>query len=247
MMILHKLTDWLRTRPEVKTPRTRSSTRLRLEEFEDRVVPSFTTLTYPNASIQITPGFTVTEKVTVSVTPFGEYNSTTGVTTPPPTNTPPPGGTVLLNLNNMQQSATLNSSGQATVTFQVPILAFLTSQSLEISYEGFTDASLNQWLPSTVFEPIYKNWDNVIMSSTITFNQPTPQQGSAPNGNSLIPFGTVAGEKDSIFGGLVTFNYADPGNIETITALGLTLPGSFALNLNAYAGFSTASASSSSS
>jgi hypothetical protein len=40
----------------------------RLEELEDRVVPAFATATYTNAAVQITPGFTVTETVTATVT-----------------------------------------------------------------------------------------------------------------------------------------------------------------------------------
>jgi hypothetical protein len=217
---------------------------VRLEQLEDRVVPAFISPTYTNASIQITPGLTVTEKVTVSVTPFGSFNSSTGVTTPPPTTTAPAGGTVAINLNNMQQTATLNSNGQATFTFNVPLLAFLTSQQLEISFQSFTDGSGDFYEPSFFSAPIYKNFNNVLilnmlLPSTITFNLPTPQQLNPPTSNGFVPFNTVAGEMDSVAGGLVTYNYVDPGTIQTVsTPFGVFAGFPAAFQLGAYGGFS---------
>ncbi len=253
MMFLHKLTDWLRKRPEVKTPKARSSARLRLEELEDRVVPSFTTATYTNATIQINPGFTVTETVTAQVTPFPAFNFTPGSpgTNPIPTGaTNPTGGKIFFSLNNLQQSATVNSNGQATATFQVPLLAFLTSQTLGIQYQGFTDGSGNTWDQSTFLAPIYKNWDNVLVASTITFNQLTPQQvyaqdfqewstnpSSSSNITGLNPYYTAAGEQSAYLGGAIVFNYIDPGIINSVTALGINFPGSVALQLRAFNGF----------
>ena len=257
MMLLHKLTDFLRKRPRAKTAELRSSARLRLEQLEDRVVPSFTTATYTNATVQITPGLTVTETVTATVAPFQGFNSSTGQITPIPTGaTNPTSGTVLFNMNNQMQSATLNSSGQATATFQVPLLAFLSSQGLTMQYLGTTDSSGDVWNASLFFGPLYKNWDNVLLAGTLTFNQLTPQQVYAqeisefqnPSGLPTTAYlnYTAQGETDTLGNGLVAFNYVDPGTINTITALGMQLPGIFALELNAYAGIPASSSSSSS-
>ncbi len=256
MMFLHKLTDWLRKRPEVKTSKTRSSARLRLEELEDRVVPSFTTATYTDATVQITPGLTVTETVTVKVTPFQGFDSSTGQITPIPTGaTAPTNGTVLFDLNGQMQSATLNSNGQATATFQVPLLAFLTSQFLEAQYLGSSNSTGDVWQESTFFAPLYKNWTNVLTAGTLTFNQLTPQQVYAeeisvfqnPSGmpTTLVPSHTAQGEKDTIATpvGPVTFNYVDPGTIDTISALGMQFPGILALQLGAYNGIPPLSSS----
>jgi hypothetical protein len=249
MTFLHALTRFFRKRPQTKTASPRPSTRLRLEQLEDRVVPSFMTATYTNATVSITPGFTVTEKVTATVTNFPSFDSSNGQIIPIPSGaTAPTQGTVLFNLNNMQQSATLNSNGQATATFQVPLLAFLTSQTLEVSYQGFTDSSGDIWVGSDFLAPLYKNWDNVLFPGTLTFNQLTPQQVYAedissfqnPSGQAttLTPYNTAQGEKDTIKTpiGSVTFNYVDPGTISTISALGMTLPGILAVRLGAYNG-----------
>ena len=105
-------------------------------------MPSFTTATYTNATVQINPGLVVTETVTATVTPFQGYNFSTGQITPIPRE--PlllcPRGTCMFNMNNQMQSATLNSSGQATATFQVPLLTFLTSQGLTMQYLGTSDS-----------------------------------------------------------------------------------------------------------
>jgi hypothetical protein len=261
MMFLNSLTDWFRKRiPADKTPQ-RPSARLRLEQLEDRLVPAgfgFTD-TYTNASIQINPGFTVTETVTATVTPFPSFNFTPGSpgtapNTPPSGATPPTGGNVIFNLNNMQQTVAVNSNGQATATFQVPLLSFLGSQTLGVQYRGFTDTNAgNQWGQSSFGAPIYKNFDNLLLPATITFNQLTPQQVYAfyfqeYSTNPLVPFqqvtanspyNTANGETDNLGNGLIKFNYIDPGTINTITALGMQLPGTFAFQLGAYKGLGT--------
>lgn len=260
MMFLHKLSDWLRKQHEVKAPKARSSARLRLEELEDRLVPApITTSTYTDATVQITPGFTVTETVTAKVTPFQGFDSTTGQITPIPTGaTAPTSGTVLFSLNNQMKSATLDANGEATATFQVPILAFLTSQTLGVAYQGTTDSSGDKWNASAFLAPLYKNWLNVLTAGTLTFNQLTPEQvyaqdisefqNTSGTPTALNPFYTVQGETDTIATpiGPVAFNYIDPGTINTITALGRDFPGILALQLGAYSGIPAPSSSSSS-
>src|SRR5262249_10321541 len=172
MMFLNSLTSWLRERtPAVKTPQP-PSTRLRLEELEDRIVPAFTTATYVNPTVQITPGFTVTETVTARVTTFPSESG--GQITPPPGNAfNPTSGIVTFTLNNQVQSATLNANGQATATFQVPLLAFFTTQRLDVIYRGSADlANQNVWMQSNNFvAPLYTNFDNLLLPGTLTFAQ----------------------------------------------------------------------------
>jgi hypothetical protein len=230
-MFQTSLTNWLRKRAPVKTHPPRPTTRLRLEELEERAVPSAAPSsfvdTYPNVSVQITPNIaalTVTEKVTVSVTPFGIYNSSTGQTTQPPTNTPPAGGTVWFNLNNAQASATVNGNGQATATFKVPLLTFLSNQILAVQFNGFTDSSGNQFAPTSQTFPLYTNDLNVVLPSTLTFTQPTPQQLNLPS-PSLAPFGAIAGEKDDF--GFVSFGYVDPGVVNSATVGSVPIPAPF--------------------
>jgi hypothetical protein len=254
MMFLHALTDLLRKRFAAKTPQPRPSTRLRLEQLEDRVVPAFTTATYTNATVQITPGLTVTETVTATVTPFQGFNFATGQITPIPAGaTAPTSGTVLFNLNNQMQSATLNGKGQATATFQVPLLAFLAGQDLTVRFLGSSDASGDIWQRSTFLAPLYKNFDNLLLPGTLTFNQLTPQQIYAeeisefqnPSGlqTTLFVLNTAQGETDNL--GLVAFKYVDPGTIDTVTAFGFQLPGIFALQLGAFNGLTSSTSSSS--
>lgn len=255
-MFLHSLTGLFRKRLASQTPQPRPSARLRLEELEDRVVPSsFTTNTYTDAAVQITPGLTVTEKVTATVTPFQGFDFSTGQITPIATGaTAPTKGTVLFNLNNQMQSATLDSNGQATATFSMPLLAFLASQTLSVSYLGTSDSSGDFWQGSTFVAPVYKTFNNALFSASLTFNQLTPQQVYAesisafqnPTGNitTLNPYYTAQGEKDDF--GLFAFNFVDPGDINTVSFGNSTLPGVFALMLNAYGGFSVSSSSTSS-
>src|SRR5262245_66231879 len=109
MTFLNSLTGWLRKRtPAVKTPHP-PSTRLRLEELEDRIVPAFTAATYVNPTVQITPGFTVTETVTATVTTFpGISGAPNGQIIPIPAGAfNPTSGTVMFLLNNQVKSAPL--------------------------------------------------------------------------------------------------------------------------------------------
>lgn len=264
MMLLNSLTNWFRQRILEETPPSRPNARLRLEELEDRLVPSFvgTANTYTNASVQITPNvsrLSVTETVTATVTTIPFTNTTTGMTTPVPSGAGnnATGGTVLFNLNNQQASANLNSNGQATATFTVPLLAFLTSQTLELSYQGFAPDSSSSYNSSSFLAPLYLNFDNLMFSSMLTFNQLTPQQQAGtftttggPSGfgvqTSLPSFYTAQGETNSLLNGLIKFNYVDPGTIDTVSVLGFNLPGIFAFELGAYNGLSSLSSSSSS-
>lgn len=261
-MFLHKLTDWLRKRPEVKTPKARLSTRLRLEQLEDRLTPSFTgtAWTYTNAVVKITPNlgaFNVTETVTATVTTTPFFNPTNGVIHPVPTGAGTPTGTVLFNLNNQTQSVTLNASGQATATFTLPLLSLFTSQALEVGYQGVIVSPTSNFAGSTFLSPLYRNFDNVFLPATLTFGLLTPQQEFAnvtfSNTNSSTPttlpqvFYTAQGETDSLGGGLIAFNYLDPGTINTVTVFGRQLPGIFAIQLGAYGGISASSSSSSNS
>lgn len=257
MTFLHSLIGSLRGRSAAKKPQSRPSDRLRLEELEDRLVPS-TISTYTDASVHITPGLTVTETVTATVTPFQGFNPSTGQITAIPTGaTAPTSGTVLFNLNNQMQSATLNSNGQATATFKMPLLAFLSSQALAVDFLGTSDTTTeNVWQGSGFFAPIYKAFTNVFFPAELTFNQLTPQQvyalqissfqnssTTSPGPTTLSPFYTVQGEKDNF--GLFAFNYTDPGDIDTVTVGNSTLPGIFALMLEAYSGLPSPSSSSS--
>jgi hypothetical protein len=163
---------------------------------------------------------------------------------------------VLFNLNNMQQSVTVNSIGppaplqrplMAFATFQVPLLAFLSSQTLTVEYQGSSDTSGDIWEGSTFLAPLYKNFYNVLFSGTLAFNQLTPQQVYAeeisafqnPSGipTTLAPYNTAQGETNTLLGGALAFNYVDPGTISTVSVLGITqLPGIFAVSLGAYNG-----------
>ncbi|HEY7327719.1 MAG TPA: hypothetical protein VH592_08770 [Gemmataceae bacterium] len=262
MMFLNSLTNWIRERfPSEETPQ-RPSARLRLEELEDRCVPAFVTATYLNPTVQITPGFTVTETVTATVTTFQGFDPSTGQITPIPANaTNPTSGIVLFNLNNQVKSANLNSSGQATATFQIPILAFFASQQLDIFYNGAADLTNNNfWLPFTFDAPLYTNFDNLLLQGKLTFGQLTPQQVYAfeinefqnPNPTpppmplapqtlptTLRPYYSVNGETNTLGNNLVSFNYVDPGIINTVTAFGVQFPGFVAIQLGAYKGLTS--------
>jgi len=269
MMFLDSLTSWLRKRtPAVKTPKS-PSTRLRLEQLEDRIVPAFTTGTYVNPTVQITPGFTVTETVTATVTTFPSFSMNGQIIPVPAGAFNPTSGNVLFILNNQVRSAPLNANGQASATFQVPLLAFFTTQRLDVVYNGFTDqANQNVWMQSNSFvAPLYTNFDNLLLPGTLTFAQLTPQQVYAFEINSfqnrnplpfpapppdnippsfptlLRPFYTANGETNNL--GLFAFNYVDPGTINTVTAFGVQLPGIFAIQLGAYNGLTSSSSSSS--
>lgn len=215
---------------------TPPSTRPCLEELESRVTPTPFSGTYTNAVVQVTPNFlagTVTETVTANVTNAPTFDSISGVTTPVPPGAVTPSGTILFNLNNHQQQAQLNSNGQATASFTLPIFAVLTSQQLSVEYEGGPNSE-----PSAFNAPLYMNFDNLLLPATLTFGQLSPQQ-LTPSFNtttgaltSLPPFNTAQGETDSM--GLLRFGYTDPGVISSVDALGIDLPGMFAAALGAY-------------
>ena len=259
MMFLNSLTSWLRKRtPAVKTPQP-PATRLRLEELEDRIVPQFTAATYVNPTVRITPGFTVTETVTATVRTFPAFLN--GQITPIPAGAfNPTSGIVLFTLDNQVRSATLNANGQATATFQIPLLAFFTAQKLDVYYNGFIDQANDQWLPRTARTSLYTNFDNLLLPGTLTFAQLTPQQVYASDINFFqnmnsnpppqsfpttfapnSPFYTVNGETDSLGNNLFSFNYVDPGVINTVNVLGFQLPGIFALQLGAFNGLTSSS------
>ena len=242
MMFLNSLTSWLRKRtPAVKTPKS-PSTRLRLEQLEDRIVPAFTTGTYVNAAVQITPGFTVTETVTATVTTFPSFSMNGQIIPVPAGAFNPTSGNVLFILNNQVRSAPLNANGQASATFQVPILAFFASQQLlDVFYNGSADlANNNFWEGNTFRAPLYTNFVNLLLPGTLTFPQLTPQQVYMTPPAQLS---SLNGETDNL--GLFAFNYVDPGEIKSVTAFGVQFPGSVALQLGAFNGLTSSSSSSS--
>jgi hypothetical protein len=240
MFFLNSRTVFLGKRSSTTVPPSRPSTRLRLEELEKRLTPADPNVlivsTYTNAMVNIVPNLgslSVTEIVTATVTA--------------------PKGTVLFNLNNQQQTANLNANGQATVAFQLPLLALFAGQTLEVSYQGATGGTSSYAIAyeaSTFLAPLYDNFDNVLLPAVLTFNQLTPQQVSPPSNPStglpsvLPSFNTAQGETDSF--GLITFQYVDPGIINAMTIGNLTFPGIFAFQFGAYDGLTSASSSSSS-
>jgi hypothetical protein len=234
----------------------RPSTRLRLERLESRLTPSSSGLefgpppltgTYTNATVKVAPSlfsFTVSETITATVTNVPAFNPYLGgMTTPIPPGTTTPSGTVLFSLNNQMQSAQLDSSGQATVSFTLPLFAVLSSQTLEVNYLG--KGELNppfSHLNSSFLAPLYMNYNNLLFPATLTFGQLTPQQanptinpndlGSLTHYSALPFYNTAQGETNDF--GIVNFLYTDPGDINQVNVLGFTLPGIFAAPLNAY-------------
>ncbi len=196
--------------------RSRSSIPLCLEELETRLTPSTTVVTDTSASIQIIPNyfaFTVTEQVTATVTMQS-----------PPSGTPNASGTVFFNLNNQQQQAQLNSNGQATASFTLPLLALFASQELTAQYAGasITSPSDITYQASTFNAPLYLNFYNLLFPANVTFNSPSTQSSGS---SGLPPYNTAQGETDSF--GQVSFHYVDPGIITSIEAFGQTYSGSF--------------------
>ncbi|HTU90485.1 MAG TPA: hypothetical protein VMF69_10460 [Gemmataceae bacterium] len=209
------------------TPAQRvAATRPRLEELEERLTPT-TYDTITNAAISITPNFsarTASETITATVT-----NNTSGG----PSVT---AGNFSVNVNNMLNvNGTLNSSGQGSLTFTLPLVAVAVPQTIEVYYGGAT-VGANTFNPSVLFSPVYLNAMNAFLPSTITFVPPALSQSSLP----VSPFGTHNGESDDV--AFIDFNYIDPGTMQTFTLFGFTLPGSFSSNL--LAPFETAVASS---
>jgi hypothetical protein len=208
-----------------KTPQPRSSVPPRLEELESRLAPVGVNIyTDIVPSVQIIPNFfnlTVTEKVTANVTTmtFGPLGNLTGAS-------------LNFSLNNQQQQATVDSSGHATATFTMSMLALFTGQTLTVQYPG------NLIIPplpsaeyiyhsSTVTAPLYLNFDNLLFPAALSFNTLVQQPTSGPG-----VLKTAQGETDDF--GLFSFQYVDPGIIASVQIFGLQFPGFFAAALGAY-------------
>lgn len=222
--------------------RPRSSSPPRIEELEPRLTPSssglydqtppYTTVT--NASVQIIPNLssmTVTEKVTATVSNAPEWGGSNWLAVPP--GTPNPNGNVHFNLNNQQQTVALDNNSQATATFTMPMLGFIAPQELTVQYLGGYEnpSGTLAYRPSYFNSPLYMNFDNVLLPADLTFTPLSSQQTSIGYGNRP-PYTSVNGETDNF--GLFSFQYADPGFIESVQILGLQLPGIFAVELGAF-------------
>lgn len=210
----------------------RTGIRPALESLEDRITPTSPFETYINASVQIIPNlsnFTVTEKVTANVNYL--------LSGPLPKLSAP----VTFLLNNQQQSAYLNSNGQATVTYTLPLATLLTSQILQVAYPPHYNGNPNMpfdTLGSVFLAPLYTNFDNLFLPSTLTFGTLTEGTGgqmeahNLPNSFVLSSFNTIQGETDDM--GPLSFAYSDPGIITSFNVFGFTLPGFLALAVGAY-------------
>jgi hypothetical protein len=248
MFFLQLMNEVLGRRSTPKMSEPRPTTRLHLEELEDRLTPAPVFAgTYTDAIVQVTPNLaagTVTEKVTATVITAPQYSPITGQTTPVPGGAGTPTGMILINLNNQQQQVKLDANGQATATFTLPLLSVLTSQELMVNYSGSFNASSNSYQGSQFNAPLFMNHDNVFLPSTLTFGQLTPQQvspsfDSSGHVTSLASLNTGQGETDNL--GLFAFHYGDPGTIDSVDIAGFHLPGLVAIALDAY-GTSTANA-----
>ncbi|HTU90484.1 MAG TPA: hypothetical protein VMF69_10455 [Gemmataceae bacterium] len=180
-----------------------------LERLEDRLaLTAFDTVT--SAAISITPNFfglSATETVTASVMQQG---TTTAVTN----------GNVAFNVNNQTGTAALNGNGQATFSVTLPLFAVATNQTLQVSYQGGTNGS-NTYNSSVFLAPVYLNLDNEFFPAKVTYGTPT----------NATSFQSSGGETDALsyFGFPITFNYADPGSIQTINWGAFTLPGAYSI------------------
>jgi hypothetical protein len=230
------LFGWLREnngklarRGDQRAPERRGATiRPRLEQLEDRVTPA-TIATTASVAVSITPNFaarTANETLTETVTQMG---TTTPVTT----------GTVAFNINNQTGTAGLNSSGQATFSISLPLYAVASNQTIRAYYEGATVGS-NTFQPSNFLAPLYLNVMNAVFASQITYGTPTGTTAFP------APFFSTGGETNEVFvfGISVSFNYVDPGTLNTFTVFGLTAPGSLSGTLFAPVESAVASASS---
>lgn len=250
--ILNRLS---RGRKQSVSARSRSSASPRLEELESRLTPSwmgpgppgspFATVT--NASVLIVPNLsnmTVTEVVRATVSnapsvPPGTPNPSLGLRYRPD---------VRINLNNQQQSVQLDSNSQATAIFTMPLFVFMAGQELTVQYSaGLAGPSGVVVYNASYFNsPLYVNYDNLLHPAVLTFTPLSSDQMSvypglgywppySPFGNGETawpPYTSLNGETDNF--GSFSFQYADPGVITSIQALGLQLPGIFAAALGAY-------------
>jgi hypothetical protein len=215
----------------------------RLEELESRLTPSanglypdqtppYTTVT--NASVQIIPNLsslTLTEKVTATVSSAPLWTGYGWLAVPP--GTPTPSGEVRINLNNQIQIVNLNSDGQTTATFTMPLFVFMTPQELTAQYLGGTESTsgVPLFYPSYFNSPLYKNFDNFLLPAELTFSPLSTQQMQNWSGQ-WPPYTSVNGEMDNF--GLFSFQYVDPGFITSMELFGQQLPGIFAAALGAY-------------
>lgn len=207
-----------------KSPPARSS--LSLEELESRFTPTGVNIyTDIVPSVQIIPNFfnfTLTEKVTANVTT---------ITSGPRGNLA--GASLDFSLNNQQQTATVDSSGHATATFTMSMLALFTGQTLTVHTSGTTippPRPTDAWYfyhSSTVTAPLYLNFDNLLFPAALSFNSLVQQ----PTNDSGV-LKTTQGEMDDF--GLFSFQYVDPGLIASVQFFGMELPGFFAAALGAY-------------
>lgn len=221
-MFINLLKTPSRENNRAKTLPARSSPTL--EELESRFAPTGVNIyTDIVPTVQIVPNFfnfTLTEKVTAYAT----------TTTAGPLGLP--SGTIDFSLNNQQQTATVDSSGHATATFSMSMMALLTGQTLTVHMSGttihnsITDA-FYIYHSSTVTGPLYLNFDNLLFPAALSFNSLVQQPMNDPG-----VLKTTQGETDDF--GLFSFQYVDPGNIASVQFFGMEFPGFFAAALGAY-------------
>jgi hypothetical protein len=134
---------------------------------------------------------------------------------------------VCLNLNNQTVQVCPDSNNQATATFSFPILSLLAGQTLQAQY---TPDSASLLSSSAFLSPVYLNLDNFLFAANITFGNPGADfTGFTDMNFTNAQFNSIFGEMDTVqvFSMPVTFTYTDPGTIASVSALGLTFPGSF--------------------
>jgi hypothetical protein len=261
-MLFHKLIACLGRESRANGARVRPSPQPQLEQLENRLTPSVIStatkakvpalpaavlMKYPkpvdvstvtNATVRVVPNLvagTVTESVTATVMNAPHYDPATGTITPLTPGAATPAGTVYFNLNNQQMSATLDSDGQATVTFTLSLLTVLTSQELSVSFPTQTVGGVIH--SASLFNaPLYMNFNNLFFGAMLTFGQLTLDQLNAPIVNGTVAgqplYNTAQGETDSF--GPINFLYSDSGVISYVLAFGIDFPGFVADQFNAY-------------
>jgi hypothetical protein len=192
------------------------TSRLALEQLEDRVTPSIL-----NVSVSINPNiFTMSLQETLTAT----ITATTGETGSPT-------GTVSFNVNNQVQNIAV-SGNQATATYTIPLFTALSGQALSVLFNPDTTSTFSS---SAFLAPLFLNLENFVFSSNITFGAPTASFSNftTSTGMTTSSFNSQFGETDVVqFGFIpVTFNYAQDGSISTVSFLGVTFPGFFAAGI----------------